>query len=60
MGKISRREFLKSSAGALAALTAPTIINYLGESSPSSDKEFLEVRDGKFYMGCKFRFSSTH
>lgn len=48
---LSRREFIKSALGTASALSAPTIINYLGKSSPSSDKEFLEIRDGNFYLG---------
>lgn len=51
MDKISRRDFLKATLAGSSALVAPTIINYLGKSSPSSDKEFLEIRDGNFYMG---------
>lgn len=49
--KFTRRDFLKATIASSSALVAPTIINYLGQSSPSSDKEFLEVRDGSFYMG---------
>ncbi|MBS3788876.1 cellulase family glycosylhydrolase [Candidatus Bipolaricaulota bacterium] len=49
--KCSRRDFLKATLTGSSALAAPTIINYLGQSSPSSDKEFLEIRDGNFYMG---------
>lgn len=49
--RISRRDFLKATLAGSSALVAPTFINYLGKSSPSSNKEFLEVRDGSFYMG---------
>ena len=49
--KISRRNFLKATLAGTSALVAPTIINYLGQSAPSSDKEFLEIRDGNFYKG---------
>ncbi|MCF7889825.1 cellulase family glycosylhydrolase [Candidatus Bipolaricaulota bacterium] len=49
--KFTRRDFLKATLAGSSALVAPTIINYLGKSSPSSDKEFLEIRDGSFYMG---------
>ncbi|MBS3788792.1 cellulase family glycosylhydrolase [Candidatus Bipolaricaulota bacterium] len=49
--KISRRDFLKATVAGFSAFVSPTIINYLGKSSPSSDKEFLEIRNGNFYMG---------
>ncbi|MBS3789092.1 cellulase family glycosylhydrolase, partial [Candidatus Bipolaricaulota bacterium] len=48
---VSRRDFLKRALGTASVLSAPTIINYLGRSSTSSDKEFLEIRDGNFYLG---------
>ncbi|MBS3788794.1 cellulase family glycosylhydrolase [Candidatus Bipolaricaulota bacterium] len=48
---LSRREFIKSALGTASALSAPTIISYLGKSATSSDKEFLEIRDGSFYIG---------
>lgn len=49
--KYTRRDFLKTTIASSSALVAPTIINYLGHSSPSSDKEFLEIREGNFYLG---------
>ncbi|MBS3786908.1 cellulase family glycosylhydrolase [Candidatus Bipolaricaulota bacterium] len=50
-GKFTRRDFLKATIAGSSALVAPTIIDYLGQSTTSSDKEFLEIRDGNFYRG---------